>query len=91
MALYDIKMNKKITEDFHFDVNEPHMKKLIESIQDDIQEDSETLSDFSRDWLSFPKQVMSEHVMKESVITRMLLLLFRLFLVSVTATAMCSW
>lgn len=64
LALYDTKINKKITEDFHFDINEPHIRKIIDSIQQDTtsaDENATSFSDFPNDWLSFPKQVNLFH------------------------------
>ena len=61
LALFDTKINKKITEDFHFDINEPHMRKLIDSIQQNItavnDNATEISADFPDNWLSFLKQV----------------------------------
>lgn len=57
MALYDVKMNKKITEDFHFDANEPHIRALIQAMQTNADDQSEPFEDFPVGWLSFPRQV----------------------------------
>jgi hypothetical protein len=56
LALYDLKLNKKITEDFHSDVNHPIMKAVIQSIQANSDEPN-TIFDIPSDWLAFPKQV----------------------------------
>lgn len=57
MALYDLKMNKKITEDFHFDSNEPHIRALINSMQSNADDQSEAIEEFPANWLAFPRQV----------------------------------
>jgi hypothetical protein len=59
MALYDVKLNKKITEDFHFDANEPHIRALIQSMQMNTDDQSDRFEEFPdiSDWLSFPRQV----------------------------------
>jgi len=71
LALYDTKINKKITEDFHFDINEPHMRKIIDSIQQDvaaaaIDDDTTAIAiDVPDDFLSFMKQVNVHFVVNE--------------------------
>lgn len=57
MALYDLKLNKKITEDFHFDANQPHMRTIIESIQAEREDLVAPIPDVPPNWLRFPKQV----------------------------------
>ncbi|XP_046447610.1 dedicator of cytokinesis protein 9-like isoform X2 [Daphnia pulex] len=57
LALYDLKLNKKITEDFHSDVNHPLMKAVIQSIQANSDEPNK-IFDIPGDWLAFPKQAV---------------------------------
>lgn len=58
MALYDVKSNKKLTEDFHFDVNEPHMQCIVRKIRrPNNSPDDDYVSDLPNNWLDFPKQV----------------------------------
>lgn len=56
LALYDLKLNKKISEDFHSDANHPLLKAAIQSMQPNSNEPN-TVDDIPRDWLAFPKQV----------------------------------
>lgn len=67
LALYDLKLNKKITEDFHFDINQPHMKAVIQSIHEHLDPDSESLLDIPPNWLAFPKQVCRDKKSVENV------------------------
>ena len=57
MALYDVKLNKKITEDFHFDANDNHIRALIQAMQMNADDQLEPFDEFPADWLSFPRQV----------------------------------
>lgn len=59
LALYDVKANKKITEDFHFDVNQPHIRAWFQPIQVNawVNDPLYPVPEVSTDWLSFPKQV----------------------------------
>jgi len=57
MALYDVKLNKKITEDFHFDANDIHIRALIQAMQMNADDQLEPFDEFPADWLSFPRQV----------------------------------
>ena len=56
LALYDLKLNKKITEDFRADANHPIMKAVIQSLQVNSDEPN-PVTDIPNDWLAFPKQV----------------------------------
>lgn len=56
MALYDLKLCRKITEDFHPDVNHPLMKAIVQSIQANNDEPN-VVCDIPSNWLAFPKQV----------------------------------
>lgn len=59
LALYDVKINKKITEDFHFDVNQPHIKTIIQTLQSN--EPADAVVDVPADWLAFPRQVNNQY------------------------------
>uniref|UniRef100_A0A0P6E5D7 Dedicator of cytokinesis protein n=2 Tax=Daphnia magna TaxID=35525 RepID=A0A0P6E5D7_9CRUS len=57
LALYDLKLNKKISEDFHSDINHPLIKAAIQSMQSNSHE-LNTVFDIPSDWLAFPKQAI---------------------------------
>ena len=57
MALYDVRANKKITEDFHFDINEEHARNIVQSIRRNSEDEQASISDLPDNWLMFPKQV----------------------------------
>ena len=55
MALYDLKLNKKLTEDFHFDINEEHVRPSSRSF-DEVDVDPM----IPANWLSHPQQVTKQ-------------------------------
>ena len=98
LALYDIKANKKITEDFHFDVNQPHARALLQSSVRQEGGDSAVsppIPEVPSDWLAFPKQVKTNSffIFREAIFIAHFQLGFscRPSLPSAIVIATCLW
>ncbi len=61
MALYDLRANKKLTEDFHFDVNEEHCRALVRTIRRELDPPSA-----DEEWMAFPNQVSRQKMLQDT-------------------------
>jgi hypothetical protein len=63
LALFDAKHGRKVTENFHFDVNHPQVQSMVPSISKNGSEDKvdnvlpSELQQIPEEWLVYPKQV----------------------------------
>jgi hypothetical protein len=63
LALYDAKQGRKLTENFHFDVNHPQVRSMVPSLLKNGSEDKpenvlpSELQQVPEEWLMYPKQV----------------------------------
>jgi hypothetical protein len=72
LALFDAKQGRKLTENFHFDVNHPQVRNMVPCVSKNGSDDKcrtlllSELPQVPEEWLMYPKQVIiTTHIQQD--------------------------
>jgi len=76
LALFDAKQGRKLTENFHFDVNHPQVRNMVPCVSKNGSDDKcgtllpSELQQVPEEWLMYPKQVsITKHIQQDMMET----------------------